>query len=51
MLDAGSRRAADLKADDLVKNCEEIASASGGIPGSGRISAEERRCSPASPRA
>jgi hypothetical protein len=32
----------ELKADDLVKYCEEIASASGGILGIGRISAEER---------
>jgi hypothetical protein len=42
MLDAGSGQTADLKADDLVKYCEEIASASGGILGIGRISAEER---------
>ena len=42
MLDAGSEQTADLNADDLVKYCEEIASASGGILGIGRISAEER---------
>jgi len=30
------------RADDLVKYCEEIASASGGMLGIGRISAEER---------
>jgi len=32
----------DLTADDLVKYCENIASASGGILGIGKISAEER---------
>ena len=42
MLDAGSTQTADLKANDLVKYCEDIASASGGILGIGRISAEER---------
>ena len=42
MLDSGSEQTADLNADDLVKYCEEIASASGGILGIGRISAEER---------
>jgi hypothetical protein len=31
-----------VTADDLVKHCEQIASASGGILGIGRISAEER---------
>jgi hypothetical protein len=39
---SGRGRAGALKADDLVKYCEEIASASGGILGIGRISAEER---------
>ena len=42
MLDSGSSQSADLHADDLVKQCEEIASASGGIFGIGRISAEEK---------
>ena len=44
ILDAGSAggHTGDLTADDLVKHCEEIASASGGILGIGRISAEER---------
>jgi len=41
MFDAGFDQA-ELKADDLVRYCEEIASASGGILGFGRISAEER---------
>ena len=42
MLDSGSAQTDALNADDLVKYCEEIASASGGILGIGRISAEER---------
>jgi hypothetical protein len=42
MLDSGSAQAGDLKADDLVKYCEAIASASGGLLGIGRISASER---------
>lgn len=42
MLDSGSGHTGDLNAADLVKYCEEIASASGGILGIGRISAEER---------
>lgn len=42
MLDSGSAQTGDLNANDLVKYCEEIASASGGILGIGRISAEER---------
>lgn len=42
MLDSSSAQTGDLDADDLVKYCEEIASASGGILGIGRISAEER---------
>jgi hypothetical protein len=42
MLDSGSAQAGDLNADSLVKYCEDIASASGGILGIGRISAEER---------
>jgi hypothetical protein len=32
----------DLTADELVKYCETIASASGGILGIGRMSAEEK---------
>ena len=42
MLESGSGQTSDLTADDLVNYCEEIASASGGILGIGRISAEER---------
>lgn len=42
MLDSGSAQTGSLNADDLVKYCEEIASASGGMLGIGRISAEER---------
>ena len=34
--------AADLSAEDLVGYCEQIAAASGGILGIGRVSAEER---------
>ena len=41
MLDAGSA-AAGLSADDLVAYCEQIASASGGVFGFGRVSGEER---------
>ena len=42
LLAAGSSAAGDLSADDLVKYCESIAAASGGIFGVGRISADER---------
>ena len=42
MLESASAPAGELNADDLVKYCEEIASASGGLLGIGRISAEER---------
>ena len=42
MLDSSSAHTGELNANDLVKYCEEIASASGGILGIGRISAEER---------
>jgi hypothetical protein len=42
MLDSGSEQTGALSADDLVKYCEDIASASGGVLGIGRISAEER---------
>ena len=41
MLDSGSDTS--LHADDLVAYCETIASASGGVFGIGRISAEERK--------
>ena len=41
MLDAGSA-AGGLSADDLVAYCEQIASASGGFFGFGRVSGEER---------
>lgn len=42
MLDAGGAGSATIDADDLIKYCESIASASGGILGLGSISAEER---------
>jgi hypothetical protein len=42
MLDAGTPDATALSADDLIKYCENIAAASGGILGIGKISAEER---------
>ena len=42
MLTAGSGAAHDLSADDLVKYCESIAHASGGILGLGAVSALER---------
>jgi hypothetical protein len=42
MLDSGAAPAGALNADELVKYCEEIASASGGFLGIGRISAEEK---------
>ena len=42
MLESSSAQTDKLSADDLVKYSEEIASASGGILGIGRISAEER---------
>jgi hypothetical protein len=42
MLETDSAGRGDLTAADLVKYCESIASASGGILGMGRISAEER---------
>jgi hypothetical protein len=40
MLESGQQ---DLTADDLVKHCESIAAASGGILGINRVSAEERQ--------
>ncbi len=42
MFDSDSAQTADLNASDLVQYCEDIASASGGILGIGRISPEER---------
>ncbi len=42
MLASGSDKVANLSVDDLVQYCEQIAAASGGILGIGRISAEER---------
>jgi hypothetical protein len=42
MLDSDSPQASNLTANDLVKYCEDIASASGGILGMGRISGDER---------
>jgi hypothetical protein len=42
MLAAGSAATKDLSADDLVKYCENIAAASGGILGLAKVSAGER---------
>jgi hypothetical protein len=42
MLAAGSDAVHDLTAADLVKYCESIAAASGGILGLGKVSSEER---------
>ncbi len=42
MLDSGAGQARDFTADELVRACEEIAGASGGFLGLGRVSAEER---------
>src|SRR5687767_4924334 len=42
MLAAGSGAMQDLSADDLVKYCENIAAASGGILGLAKVSAGER---------
>ncbi|MGH8187173.1 MAG: hypothetical protein ACREUC_11465, partial [Steroidobacteraceae bacterium] len=42
MLDAGSPESGSLSAEELVRYCEKIAAASGGILGIGRISAEEK---------
>jgi hypothetical protein len=42
LLDAGAEPSSDFSASDLVKYCEDIAAASGGILGIGRVSAEER---------
>ncbi|MEQ1758338.1 MAG: hypothetical protein ABL986_08475 [Vicinamibacterales bacterium] len=41
-LDSEASGVAPLTADDLVKYCEQIAAASGGIFGIGRVSSEER---------
>jgi hypothetical protein len=43
MLAGQTPGASDLSADDLVKYCENIAAASGGLLGIGRVSAEERK--------
>jgi hypothetical protein len=42
LLESGSSVVADLRADQLVEYCEQVASASGGIFGLGRVSADER---------
>jgi hypothetical protein len=42
MLASGAPAGANLSAGDLIRYCESIASASGGIFGIGKISAEER---------
>ena len=42
MLAAGSAETHDLTADGLVKYCESIAAASGGVLGIGKVSPEER---------
>ncbi len=42
MLDAPAAAAGTLTADDLVKYCEDIAAASGGILGINRVSSDER---------
>lgn len=42
MLSAGTGAGHDLSADDLVKYCESIAAASGGILGLGKVSSGER---------
>ena len=42
VLDSGAAPTGDFNASDLVKYCEDIAAASGGILGIGRVSAEER---------
>jgi hypothetical protein len=42
MLASGSEQVANLTADDLVSYCEQIAGASGGMLGLGRVSADER---------
>ncbi len=42
LLESGSSVVANLRADQLVEYCEQVASASGGIFGLGRVSVEER---------
>jgi hypothetical protein len=42
MLDTGAAPAGAMTADDLIRYCENIAAASGGILGIGKISADER---------
>lgn len=43
MLDSGSGEAADLSPESLVEYCEQIAAASGGLLGIGRVSTEEKQ--------
>jgi len=43
LVESGARVVADLSAADLVDYCEQVASASGGILGMGRVSAEEKQ--------
>ena len=40
MLESGART--EMSADELIKYCEDIAAASGGIFGLGKVSADER---------
>ena len=42
MLESHSAQVADVSPDDLLRYCEQIAAASGGMFGIGRVSAEER---------
>ena len=42
LLAAGSDMVSDLSADDLVAQCQKVASVSGGILGLGRVSLEEK---------
>jgi len=42
MLESGSDQVSNLSAEDLVAYCEQIAGASGGVLGMGRVSPEER---------
>ena len=42
MLESGAPDTPTMSADDLIKYCERIATASGGILGIGKISADER---------
>lgn len=42
VLNSGAGTGADLDIDDVIKHCEEIAAASGGLLGFGKISSDER---------